>query len=339
MTHRFPIKEVARQAGLSTATVDRALNDRAHVSAQTRNRVRAAITELEQQEQQLSAKGRQLFVDVVVEAPQRFSREVQRATEAVLPRLGMAVFRPRFLMHEVMSEEDVVSILDRIGRGRSQGVCLKARDVPAIRAAVARLRAKGIAVVTLVTDMPGSDRTAYTGLDNASAGQTAAYLLSKMLPAGAGQVLATRSQDSFSGEAERFSHFTRVLGLLCPDLSVLDLSGAAGLAHPTSRQIEAAVPQMRDLRGVYSMGGGNAAILKDLARHGWHSLPFVAHDLDQDNRHLLRGGGLSFVLHHDLEQDMGNALRAIAGFHGIAPAQPEQMASAVQIFTPYTAGV
>ena len=65
----------------------------------------------------------------------------------------------------------------------------------------------------------------------------------------------------------------------------------------------------------------------------------MAHDLDIDNRHLLREGLLSFVLHHDLEQDMGNALRAIAGFHGLAPAQPDQTTSAVQIITPYTAGV
>ena len=339
MTHRFPIKELARQSGLSTATVDRVLNNRAHVSAQTRNRVLAAVSELERQEQQLSAKGRQLFVDVVVEAPQRFSREVQRATEAVLPGLGMAVFRPRFLFHEVMSEEDVTAILDRIARGRSQGVCLEARDVPAIRSAVDRLRHKGVPAVTLVTDMPGSARVAYAGLDNARAGETAAYLLAKTLPAGAGQVLATRSQDSFFGEAERLAHFTQVLGHLRPDLSVLDLSGAAGLAHPTSRQIEATIPRMRDLHGVYSMGGGNAAILRDLSRNGFQGLPYVAHDLDHDNRHLLREGKLSFVLHHDLEQDMSNALRAIAGFHGLAPAQPKQMTSAVQIITPYTAGV
>ena len=74
MTHRFPIKEVARQAGLGTATVDRVLNDRAHVSPQTRLRVSAAIEELKAQEAQLAARGRRVFFDFVVEAPSRFSR-------------------------------------------------------------------------------------------------------------------------------------------------------------------------------------------------------------------------------------------------------------------------
>ena len=56
MTHRFPIKLIAAQAGLGTATVDRVLNDRANVSVQTRMRVRAAIAELVQQEQQVSSR-------------------------------------------------------------------------------------------------------------------------------------------------------------------------------------------------------------------------------------------------------------------------------------------
>lgn len=60
MTHRFPIKEIARQAGLGTATVDRVLNGRAHVSPQTKLRVKAAIEESKTQETQLAARGRRL---------------------------------------------------------------------------------------------------------------------------------------------------------------------------------------------------------------------------------------------------------------------------------------
>jgi len=38
MTHRFPVKEIARQAGVGPATVDRVLHARANVSPQTRAR-------------------------------------------------------------------------------------------------------------------------------------------------------------------------------------------------------------------------------------------------------------------------------------------------------------
>ncbi|MEM9575357.1 MAG: LacI family DNA-binding transcriptional regulator, partial [Pseudomonadota bacterium] len=96
MTHRFPIKEIARQAGLGSATVDRAINNRAHVSPQTKARVAAAIAELEGQEAQLAARGRRMFIDFVIEAPSRFGREVKIAAEQVLPHIDAAVCRPRF---------------------------------------------------------------------------------------------------------------------------------------------------------------------------------------------------------------------------------------------------
>ena len=66
MTHRFPIKEIAAQAGISTATVDRAINNRSHVSPQTQARVKRALQELENQEILLSSTGRRFFFDFII---------------------------------------------------------------------------------------------------------------------------------------------------------------------------------------------------------------------------------------------------------------------------------
>lgn len=318
MTHRFPIKEIARQAGLGTATVDRVLNGRAHVSAQTQGRVATAIAELEGQEAQLAARGRRMFVDVVVEAPERFSRQVRVACEAVLPEVREAVFRPRFLFQEMMSVREVVAALERVRRRGSQGVILKARDVPAVRDAVDALVAARIPVVTLVTDVPESARLGYVGLDNAQAGQVAAYLL-----AGADVVLASRSQEDFQGEAERFEGFRAAFRG-----RIVEVAGGAGLAGETRRQLTD-VPRVD---GVYSMGGGNGAILDVL---GGHPVRFVAHDLDMENRRLLAAERINFVLHHDLEVDLKRAFRAISACHGLGPAGPVRQFSDVQVVTPF----
>ncbi|BCL32195.1 hypothetical protein GCM10017557_70540 [Streptomyces aurantiacus] len=50
----------------------------------------------------------------------------------------------------------LIATLDRIARRGSQGVTLKAPDVPEVTAAVGRLVGAGIPVVTLVTDLPAS---------------------------------------------------------------------------------------------------------------------------------------------------------------------------------------
>ncbi|SDL86098.1 LacI family DNA-binding transcriptional regulator [Aliiruegeria lutimaris] len=334
MTHRFPIKEIARQAGLGTATVDRVLNDRAHVSPQTRLRVTAAIEELKTQEAQLAARGRRLFFDFVVEAPSRFSREVKAAAEAILPQIGAAVCRPRFLLQEVMEEEEVVAALRRITKRGSQGVCLKVRDTAQIREAAKMLTVAKIPVVTLVTDIGVTDRLAYVGLDNAGAGRTAAYLISRVLGDVPGQVLATRSHERFLGEEERESAFIETLAVLQPELQIIAVQGGSGVDYETSKLLSKAIDGIHDLRAVYSMGGGNRSILSTLEDRGLRAEVFVAHDLDRENRELIFNQRLDFILHHDLQLDIKTAFNAFLAYHGLSSEQRATPVSTVQVLTP-----
>lgn len=334
MTHRFPIKEIARQAGLGTATVDRVLNDRDHVSPQTRARVAAALSELEAQERQLSARGRRLFVDVIVEAPHRFTRQLRAACDAVVPNLGMGVFRPRYTFHETMTEPEVIAILSRIRRRGSHGILLKARDLPSVAGMVDDLEAAGIPVVTIVTDIPNSARSAYVGIDNAKAGRTAAYLLAQVLGEDSGHVLTSRSQDEFEGEQLRFDNFREQFTRLCPGYKIIEASGGAGLSRNTA-QMRGKLDEVSRVDAVYSMGGGNRGILDLLGEMNLQPRHFVAHDLDRDNVALLKAGAISFVLHHDLKADLEAAFQALAVRHGLAPDTEPSGQSDVQIVTPH----
>lgn len=72
MVQAFSLKEIALQAGVSLATVDRVLHQREHVRTATRVRVEQALVELERQRQQVGRQGRRLLIDVVMETPERF---------------------------------------------------------------------------------------------------------------------------------------------------------------------------------------------------------------------------------------------------------------------------
>ena len=319
MTHRFTIKAIAAQSGLGVATIDRVLNARANVSAQTKARVAAAMSELEAQEGQLAARGRTVWIDVVVEAPQRFSREIRHAAETAMPMMRPVVVRPRFTMHEVVEVSQMVATLRRIARRGTGGVCLKARDVPLIRAEVASLVAKGIPVVTLVTDVPG--RLAYAGVDNVRAGKVAAALIARQVQTGV--VVTSQSREDFAGETARISAFRAALANLAPNVWIVALPDAAGLNTATSRAATQTLAQVGDVSGVYSAGGGNWAISAALSNR---PIVFVAHDLDDDNKALLSEGGIDFVLHHDLVSDMQTAFRHILGAHGLVGPVQQQLA-------------
>lgn len=335
MSHPFRVREIASQSGLSEATVDRVLNGRTGVRPSTAAQVNRAIAELERQQSQLQLGGRTFLFDVVMQAPERFSSAVRAALESALPTLRPAVVRARFDFRESGPATDVVAVLDRIASSRSQGVLLKAPDVPEVSEAVARLAAKGIPVVTLVTDLPSSRRVAYVGVDNRAAGATAAYLLQQWLGDRPGDVLVTLSSTNFRGEEEREMGFRAQMRATGPGRRLVEITETDGIDRTMRALVRRALRRHPGVTAVYSIGGGNQATLDVFAELGRTCTAFVAHDLDSDNTRLLREGRLSAVLHHDLHQDMRRAGQVLLQARGALPGGIHSWPSSIQVVTPY----
>jgi LacI family transcriptional regulator len=335
--HPYRIREIAAQAGLSEATVDRVLHGRGGVRESTIREVKQAIADLDRQQSQVRLGGRTFMLDVVVQAPPRFSAAVRAALEAELPGLRPAVIRSRFHLLDSPAVGDVVAVLDRVARGRSHGVVLKAPDVPEIVAAVRRL---GVPVVTLVTDLPTSPRVGYVGIDNRAAGATAAYLLQQWLADRAGDVLVVRGHGTFRGEDERESGFLAEMRGRAPGRrlhEVVDEEDRAGAVYTGIREVLAGHPAVRAVYSMYAGAGGNTAVVEAFAAERRPYDVFVAHDLDGENTALLRDRKLSAVLHHDLRTDLRRACHAIMQAQGALPGPVRTNPSAIQVITPHNA--
>jgi LacI family transcriptional regulator, galactose operon repressor len=332
----YRVRDIALQAGLSDTTVDRVLNRRGSVSVRATRQVEQAIRDLDKQQEQLRLGGRTFLIDLVMQAPERFSAAVRAALEAELPALRPAVIRARFHLREAGGIGDLVRVLDRIGRRGSHGVVLKAPDVSEIVDAVDRLVAAGIPVVTLVTDIPGSRRLTSVGIDNRAAGATAAYLIDRWLGDDRdGNVLVTLSRNEFRGEEEREMGFRTALRRIAPRRTLVEITDTDGLDATMHDLARAALDSDPAIAAVYSIGGGNRGIVGAFAAAGRTCRVFVAHDLDDDNVQLLRAGAVSVVLHHDLSHDVRRACRAILQAHRVLPGAPHSLPSNIQVVTPY----
>ena len=307
MAHRYKVREIAQQAGLSEATVDRVLHQRPGVRENTVAEVNQAIADLDKQRAQLRLNGRRYLVDVVMQTPRRFSDAFRAAVEAELPAFAPAMLRARFHLWESGSADQMVDTLDRI-RG-SHGVVLKAQDEPEVAEVVDRLVRSGVPVVTYATDVPASARCAYVGIDNHGAGVTAAYLVQQWLADDRSDVLITLSRTVFRGEGEREVGFRS--GLRNSGRTIVEVSESDGIDATNERLVLEALEAHPEVRAVYSVGGGNTATVAAFDTLGRDCRVFVAHDLDADNRRLLREGRISAVLHNDLRADARLALRLI----------------------------
>lgn len=333
MAHRYKVREIAQQSGLSEATVDRVLNNRPGVRENTRAEVLQAISDLDRQRTQLRLNGRRYLIDVVMQTPQRFSDAFRNAIEAELPTFAPAVLRVRFHLWEAGDPQLTVDRLRRL-RG-SHGVILKAPDDPGVAAEIDRVVGAGTPVVTYATDVANSARCGHVGIDNHGAGATAAYLLKQWLGpdiAPGAAVLITLSRTMFRNEGEREVGFRSALRGC--GLDIVDVSGSDGIDATNEGLVLAALRAHPGIEAVYSVGGGNAATVAAFDRLGRRCRVFLAHDLDADNRRLLGQGRLSAVLHNDLRADARLALRMILAARGAVSPVPARPVP-VQIVTPY----
>jgi LacI family transcriptional regulator len=328
------VVDIAAQAGLSRATVDRTLHGREGVRPETVAQVNRAIEELERQREQVHLSGRTLILDLVMQTPERFATASRDALEAELRSLRPAVLRARSHLKEHSDPEGAAALLDAVGRKGSHGVILKAPDHPLVVDAVQRLADRGIPTVTFVTDVPGSRRAAYVGMDNLAAGATAAYLVTQWAGRSGG-VLVTVSHSSFRGEEERGTGFMRTLAELAPRRNVHEVKDTDGLDQTIIVAVRGALALHPSINAVYSAGGGNVATLQAFDEIGVTPKVYVAHDLDGDNRMLLRTRKISAVLHHDLRADMRRACRLLLQARGVLPGRPVSIPSQVQVVTPY----
>ena len=333
-SHPYPVREIARQAGVSEATVDRVLNERPGVRTSTISKVRQAIVDLDRQRSQLRLSGRTFMIDVLMQTPDRFSSAIKTALESQLPTLLPAVVRARFEFRETARPAEIVKSLRDLRYRGSSGVLLKAPDLPEVSAEVDRLRDAGIPVVTLVTDLPLSRRIGYVGIDNRAAGATAAYLIDRWLGPDPGAVLIAISRSVFRNEEEREIGFRSTLRT-GSDRLLVEMTDTDGLDDSVRDRTAARLRDHPSIVAVYSIGGGNRAILDAFDAVGRVCHVFIGHDVDRDNRELLTQQRISAVLQHDLAGDVRRGCQLIMQFHGAIDGAATTAPSPVQVITPF----
>ncbi len=333
-SRRFLVKEIALQAGVGTATVDRVLNDRGGVRQQTVQRVRHAIEELERQQRHTAFQGRKFMIDSLVEAPEDFANSFKTAAAAELPLLRPVVFRMRTDIRPHFPIAEIERSLDRIRRRGSHGVILMAPDARQVRAQIDQLTKTGIPIVTFATDIPESGRLGYVGLDNRQAGETAAFLMRRWLTMEDPHVLITIRNNRFRGEEDRELGFRSAMrrAFRRPRLTELVEDPASG--QTIQQQFRDVIAEMQKLDAVYSIGGRNREVLQILEENGRRASVFLAHDMYAENRQLLASWKIDTVIDHDFREDLRNACRMLMSYHGVVDEQPPPTTSPIRIVVP-----
>ena len=310
------ISEIARLAGVGTATVDRVLNRRPGVNAETVQKVMQVVSELGAPPQpgrpRRGENFRFAYVLPADELPFFGLLERQIAQAA-------GDFRHQHITEVThrIDARDPAQFAAALGElGDCQGIALLAPDLPPIKLAINELVRAGTHVVTLFSDVAGSMRETHIGADNRAAGRTAGLLLARMAQAGSRDTLLLSSQATrLSAEIERRIGFAQVVEERFPKLRVVrtpDLpADDAGAARALSEYLGNDIDLAR-VAGIYNVGSGSAGVVRALAEAGMASVAgAIVHDFTDEHRALLGAGELSYLLHQDIHYCVLAAARVL----------------------------
>jgi LacI family transcriptional regulator len=322
------LKDIAREAGVSVATLDRVLHGRAGVREDTARRVRetidrhgfrpfAAGAEL--------AKGRSSkFAFVMPEGSNVFMSMILQHIAEMSGWLTARRASVETTKTNVFNPVELTRTLESLA-GRYDGVAVVALDHQSVRAAIDDLVAGGIYVVTLVSDVPGSRRHRYIGIDNVAAGRTAGSLMGRFVRSGAGKIGVIAGSQSLRDHAERIFGFNQVMSLEYPQLSIL--SPVEGNDHDGESEalMMRLIADHPDLLGVYNVGAGTPGVAKAISDAGREStMTFIGHDLTNVTRKCLLRGVMDAVVAQDAGHEARSALRVLLSLIRGEPILAEQ---------------
>ena len=318
LSRRATVHDVAREAGVSLATVDRVLNSRPGVRPATADRVEEAIRTLDFRRDlsaSLLARARDLRIAFLIpDGRNAFMQNLQRAI-AGRARAAKAE-RMHIEMHAVkpLDAAALARMLDGLTPRNCDCAVIVSTDDELVRRAVDAASRRGVAVMTLVSDLPGSARRHFIGIDNIAAGRTAASLLGRFCARGEIGLIA--GSLGLRDHRERLEGFT---ALLREEFPGHDLTGPVegrdddAETEKQAARMLAAHPQ---LRGLYNLGAGNGGLLRALRKSGRAGqLRVVAHELTEATRDGLGSGAIDVVLD---QNPAGEIRAAIAAARSLA---------------------
>jgi len=312
---RSTVEDVARQAGVSVATVDRVINGRAAVRPKTVERVEKAIRLLNYQPDRLAARlarAREYrFCFVLPEGSNSFMIALGEAVAAAAAHMAREKVVIDTRLTDVFDAGVLARTLDHIGEAYD-GVAVVALDHPRVREAINALVDRGIAVVTLVSDVPGSRRSHYVGIDNAAAGRTAGTLMGRYLGERRGKVGLITGSLSLRDHIERQFGFEQVIIHEYPGLALLPVREG----RDDWRRVEALARQLLaehpDLIGLYNVGAGTRGIVAALEQAGrQRDVVYIGHELTEESRRALIDGTIDLIINQDAGHEVRSAIRIL----------------------------
>jgi LacI family transcriptional regulator len=308
---RPTVHDIAREAGVSLATVDRVLNARPRVREESVRLVRAAVEKLgyvrDVSAANLAKRREYRFAFVIPDNNSQFVETIRDALNTASRAPGPDRISVETILAPTDDPNATARILLELSPANFHGVAIMCPETPQVRDAATRLKQAGLAVVTMISDLPSSARDRFVGVDNVAAGRTAGALMGRFLDQKRGKVLVISGSLASRDSIERRFGFDSIMAERFPTLDVLPTVESRNDSHRLIAIVRQVLTAHNDVIGVYALGSGNAAILDVLrATDTIRNATVIMHELTPVTRAALEAEEVDVVI----MQDVGHIIRS-----------------------------
>lgn len=330
-------RDVAEEAGVSLATVDRVLNRRSGVREATIARVEAAVARLgfvrDVAAANLAKQRNYRFAFLIPSGPNTFMRTLEQQAVEAGRRAALDRVEVEVMPVPPFDGAALARALDALDTRAVSGVALVATDSAEVREALARLHNAGIPVVTLVSDVPAFRRNHYIGIDNVAAGRTAASLIGRFVGNRHGRIALIAGSMLVRDHVERRMGFDQVIRSEFPHLECLPVLEGRDDAETTRQALADCLAREGDVIGLYNIGAGNRGVIEVLSGNpAWRGLTVVAHELTPHARQALRAGLFDAVIGQDAGHEARSAIRILKALIDGSPVVEGQEHIRIEIY-------
>ncbi|WP_040853341.1 LacI family DNA-binding transcriptional regulator [Phyllobacterium sp. YR531] len=332
------MQEVAELAGVGIATVGRVLNERGGVKPETARKVIAAARELGLPRILPSPYQRVLRFEVLLSRPDlpligRMSREFSILSES----LG----RTALILRSILADDRAEHFAERMRTTEADAVITYAPNKEPVLEAAATLVARGIPLITLISDLPAHLRLTYAGPDHRASGLTAGWFIARM--AKPGEVLVLCNHQQYQAHLMRLQGLKDALTRHSDQHTIAEVIDEGDQGRMSSLLLKAAVRRYQRVTAIYDAGAAHQAVEAVIKQYPLGSRPtFIGHELTDQTRRMIDEGTMDLAIDQNPERQARFALETLLAYFKIddRPILPNTSGQApFTVHGPYNIGI
>lgn len=300
------VKEIARRANVSIATVDRVIHNRTGVSGETKAKIIAIIEELNYQPnvlaQRLALASRGTIRLAILLPAISAETEFWQApldginqAEIEIKQYGVHIQRYFFDQNDPLSFTEQAK---RIQKYKADGILLSPTFIPEAIELVKDCEKKNIPYVLINSDLPDFDRQCYIGPDLFQSGYLAAQLLRYCLKGTEKVVLVNiaREIDSNLAILLKEQGFRAYFKNNPSPNPIVRLNTTRTSYASVSKQLDLLLKEERSIGAIFVTNSRVSLVAKWLEKNGLSEVILLGYDFLKDNVTYLQKGVIDFLI-------------------------------------------